>query len=119
MRINSLLDSEGGVVAHKKSFGMHIQAGTHRCERPPRLRRFGGFAPFLHGASTPPHEEGTFAFTVTLCAKPLRGVNRMRFAGNEFLRAGGFHFDGIADGEAESIEVGLKLGLFGSFAHDL
>jgi len=31
---------------------------TFACERPPRLRRFGGFATFYDAAATPPHEEG-------------------------------------------------------------
>jgi hypothetical protein len=28
------------------------------CERPPRLRRFGGFATFFDGAATPPSQGG-------------------------------------------------------------
>ena len=34
-----------GVVAYKFRCGMHCK--NNRCERPPRLRRFGGFATFL------------------------------------------------------------------------
>src|SRR5947208_2484853 len=45
-----------GVVARESSFAMRFQ--TFACERPPRLRRFGGFATFIDAAATPPHEEG-------------------------------------------------------------
>src|SRR5688572_23421199 len=51
------LDSEGGVVAHKLRFGMRFLNTV--CERPPRLRRFGGFAAFYYCAATPPLEEGS------------------------------------------------------------
>jgi hypothetical protein len=33
-----------GVVVRESRFGMHFEALT--CERPPRLRRFGGFTTF-------------------------------------------------------------------------
>ena len=48
--------------------------------RPPRLRRFGGFAKFVDGAATPPHEEGNIRFDLTFCAKPVRAASPMRGA---------------------------------------
>ena len=33
-----------GVVAHRQCFGVRVR--NVACERPPRLRRFGGFAAF-------------------------------------------------------------------------
>ena len=54
-RINSLLESEGGVVAHSKRFGMRLF--NMMCERPPRLRRCGSFAAFYYCAATPALEQ--------------------------------------------------------------
>src|SRR5215470_11455851 len=39
--------------------GMHSE--NLRCERPPRLRRFGGFATFFYCAATPPHRGGDYS----------------------------------------------------------
>jgi len=69
-RINSGLEREGGVVAQKTLIAL----------RPPRLRRFGGFAKFVDGAATPPHEEGNIRFDLTFCAKPVRAASPMRKA---------------------------------------
>jgi ankyrin repeat protein len=80
-----------GVVARKSRFEMHFE--TFACERPPRLRRFGGFAPFINAAATPPYKEGS-ALTMN------RLVIRSLFAGLLFvisLEAAGAATVGLID----------------------
>ena len=78
-RINSPLESEGGVVAQRKRFGMRLF--NMMCERPPRLRRCGSFAAFYYCAATPPLEEGnplTYPFIHTFFSRRLRSARISR-----------------------------------------
>jgi hypothetical protein len=66
-----LLTEKGDATSRKMARRHFIWSGRggrsqakSRCERPPRLRRFGSFATFLSGAATPPLcEEGITSIT--------------------------------------------------------